>query len=206
MVKSDPYRANTKVWRSKAARRLREAAGGPRSMHQAVSTVAAELLCGVTAPPTDLDAVARKVNVACFLGDDIAGSGELRSGDAGLIIVYSNYLSKARQRFTIAHEIAHAYFESNWVDLSQSSKEIEQLCDMIAAEILMPTPAVSERIKGGLSIEMILEVARSFRVSMSAAAIRCSELKRATVFEANERSVTWGCGFVRKGRVRPASR
>jgi hypothetical protein len=72
---------------------------------------------------------------------------------------------------------------------------------MIAAEILMPSTVVGEWIEEQLSIEKILEVARTFGVSLAAAAIRCSELTRATAFEVSETSVTWGCGIVRKGRV-----
>ena len=137
-------------------------------MLKAVSVVVAELMSGIAVPPADLDAAARKVNVDRCFPEDIAGSGELRRAGAGFAIVYSSYLSKPRQRFTIAHEIAHAYFECNWPDLPHPSKEIEQLCDMIAAEILMPTSAVTDRIERELSIEKILELARTFGVSLSA--------------------------------------
>jgi len=194
-------RIGRRGWRSKAALYLFAEAGSPPTMSDAVRIVVERLMNGISCPPTDLDAVSRKVNVVRCVEEDIAGSGELRSTDSGLTITYSTFLSPTRRRFTIAHEIAHAYFEDNWTDLARPGREVEQLCDMIAAEILMPTRPLSERIAEPLTMEAILQVARSFRVSLSAAAIRCSELKRTTVFEANNKSVTWARGVVRKGRI-----
>jgi hypothetical protein len=166
-----------------------------------ITTVVSNLLEDVSCPPTDLSAIEKKVNVYSCVAEDIAGSGELRRDETGLRIVYSCYLSKPRRRFTIAHEIAHAYFESRWPDLPRPNKEVEQICDMMAAEILMPGCRVLEMIKGKFRLERIFEVARTFQVSLSAAAIRCAHLRSATVFEVDAGKVTWGSGFVRPGSI-----
>jgi hypothetical protein len=170
-------------------------------MAEAITTIATGLLEGVSHPPTDLSAIERKVSVYSCVAEDIAGSGELRRDESGLRIVYSCYLPKPRRRFTIAHEIAHAYFESCWPDLPRPNKEVEKICDMMAAEILMPSSHVLEIIKGEFRLDRIFEIARTFQVSLSAAAIRCARLKSVTVFEVNGGKVTWGSGLVRRGSI-----
>jgi hypothetical protein len=192
---------NLKAWRSRAARCLTEAAGNPKTMAKAITSIVSDLLAGVSCPPTDLSAIEKKVGVYSCVAEDIAGSGELRRDASGLRIVYSCYLSKPRRRFTIAHELAHAYFETCWPDLPRPSKEVEQICDMMAAEILMPSSHVLELIKGEFQLERIFEVARTFQVSLSASAIRCAHLKCVTVFEVTCRKVTWGSGLVRRGSI-----
>jgi hypothetical protein len=192
---------NSKTWRSRAARCLIEAAGNPKTMAEAMTTIVSGLLEGVPGPPTDLSAIERKVSVYSCDSEDIAGSGELRRDESGLRIVYSCYLSKPRRRFTIAHELAHAYFETCWPDLLRPSKEVEQMCDMMAAEILMPRSQVLTRIKDEFRLERVFEIARTFQVSLSASAIRCAHLKSVTVFEVNGGKVTWGSGIVRRGSI-----
>jgi Zn-dependent peptidase ImmA (M78 family) len=193
--------SKSKTWRSRAARCLTEAAGNPKTMASAITSIVSDLLDQVPCPPTDLSAIERKVGVYSCVAEDIAGSGELRRDESGLRIVYSCHLPKPRRRFTIAHELAHAYFETRWPGLPGPSKEVEQLCDMMAAEILMPSAHVLELIKGGLRLEQVFETARAFDVSLSASAIRCANLKSVTVFEVNGGRVTWGSGSVRRGSV-----
>jgi hypothetical protein len=170
-------------------------------MTKAITSIVSDLLAGVPCPPTDLSAIERKVGVYSCVAEDIAGSGELRRDESGLRIVYSCYLSKPRRRFTIAQELAHAYFESRWPDPPRPSKEVEQICDMMAAEMLMPSSQVLELIKGDFRLERVFEVARTFQVSLSASAIRCAHLKCVTVFEVTGRKVTWGSGLVRRGSI-----
>ena len=170
-------------------------------MAKAITSIVSGLLEGVSCPPTDLSAIEKKVSVYSCVAEDIAGSGELRRDEAGLRIVYSCYLAKPRRRFTIAHELAHAYFETCWPDLPRPSKEVEQLCDLMAAEILMPSSHVLELIKDEFRLERIFEIARTFQVSLSASAIRCAHLKSVTVFEVNGSKVTWGSGLVRRGSI-----
>jgi hypothetical protein len=170
-------------------------------MANAIKSIVSDLLEQVPCPPTDLSAIERKVSVYSCVAEDIAGSGELRRDESGLRIVYSCHLSKPRRRFTIAHELAHAYLETRWPGLPRPSKEVEQLCDMMAAEILMPSAHLLEHTKGELRLERIFDIARTFEVSLSASAIRCAHLKSATAFEVDRGKVIWGSGSVRRGSV-----
>jgi hypothetical protein len=205
MVTASPVRKR-RAWRTKVARNLMEATGNPLSMTKAVSRVGEELLEGVQCPPTDLDAVAAKVSILACIAEDMAGSGQLRRDDVGLTIAYSRFLSKPRRRFTIAHEIAHAYLETRWRGLSRPSNEVELLCNMIAAEVLMPQARVINHLRHSrLKLDRIFEIAQVFQVSLSAAAIRCAELRSATVFEVEGANVSWSSGIVRKGKVQRLS-
>jgi hypothetical protein len=198
MVDSSRIRGS-KIWRTQAARAVFELAGNPSSMGAALQTVVKRLLDGVTCPPTDLDAVACKVRVSRCVPDDIAGSGELRREGSDFVIAYSQYLPVSRRRFTIAHEIGHAFFEVTWGNLPKPGKEVERLCDMLAAEILMPREVLAPFIDRHLSLQAVRDVARAFRVSLSSAAIRCAEFKGAISFEVQANRVVWGSGIAKRG-------
>jgi IrrE N-terminal-like domain len=170
-------------------------------MSIAVQVVVARLLEGIDCPPTDLEALAKKVGISQCIEGDIAGSGELRKSGPTYTIVYSQFLPKSRQRFTIAHEIGHAFINKAWGGSFRPGKEVERLCDMMAAEILMPQPAVLEFTRNGVSIGTISKIARTFEASFASAAIRCAELEGLSVFEVERNRVLWSWGIVRKGPV-----
>ena len=190
---------DSKAWRSHAARSLLEFAGNPKSMSAAVEAAGRQLLDGVACPPTDLDTVARKLGITRCLSEDIAGSGELRREGSTYVIAYSPHLSGASQRFTIAHEISHAFFDTTWKNLPKPGKEVERLCDMMAAEILMPGEVLARFMDDDLSLRVVRDVARTFGASLSSAAIRCAEFRGATSFEVQKNRVVWGSGVARRG-------
>jgi Zn-dependent peptidase ImmA (M78 family) len=80
--------------------------------------------------------------------------------------------SKAAQIFTFAHELAHIWIGQEGVsnpDLYRRTppSQIEQICNAIAAEILVPADEFKSRwnAKRGTTLEKSEELARSFRVS-----------------------------------------
>src|SRR6266487_2639897 len=108
-----PMAQKHKEWKSAAARRLLSLAGSTRSVEEAISIIASRLLHGVSCPPTDLEAIMPRLNVTrCEADADLPISGELRKDTDGLRIVVSAHLSPARRRWTIAHELGHAVFET----------------------------------------------------------------------------------------------
>jgi len=189
-------------WTSAAARRLLGIAGNPATVEEAVRIVADRLLDGVSCPPTDLHAIATRLNISTFQAEDLPVSGELRREGSGFTVVYSSSLSPGRRQFTVAHEIAHAIFESSGPNCPRVGKELERLCDKIAAELLMPRKLFLECAGPAVSIGKLFELARTFRLSLSATAIRCAELKGVSVFEVEGDRVTWGHGIIRRGPVK----
>lgn len=167
------------------------------SVEEAVPVVVASVLSGIPSPPTNLEAVAERLGVVQISGEELSISGELRRERAGLKIVYSSMLPPGRRRFTIAHELGHAIFETTGPGCPRSGKELERLCDMLAKELLMPTDKFKARLQGPLSLEKLNTLAREFDASLASTAIRCAELRDVSVLEVENGIVMWSRGRVR---------
>ena len=155
--------------------------------------------CGFTGPPIDVEYVARhlRLNVAyAYLGPDVSGL-LISRGDVAAIAIQAKD-PKNRQRFTIAHEIAHYYLRHQFepgehvhVDHghaitprnSKSSagvdlKEIE--ANQIAACLLMPSKMLQGRIRRVRAPQLrdshVTLLASEFGVSEQAMTIRLSTL------------------------------
>ena len=194
-------RRKTKSWSSAAARRLKSLAGNPSTIQEAVETVASKLLEDIPCPPTSLDDLKSRLNVRAF--ERVEGlpiSGELRRDGAGFIIAYASSLSPGRRRFTIAHELSHAIFETSGPNCPRHGKELEQLCDMLAAELLLPRKIFIQHVGSNFRPETIYQVARRFDTSVMATAMRFYTVYRASVFQVENGRVAWGVGAIRHHR------
>ncbi len=188
--------------RGVGAKRLLASAGNPSTIEEAIRLVVKDLLQDVTVAPTDLESLKYRLNIKEFCAEDVPFSGELRRNGKRLKIIYSIHLSEERRRFTIAHEMGHALLEKTGRNCPKSGSDIERLCDMLAAEILMPKDVFLEKIGCDLSIGRLFELKRIFRASLLAVAFRCFEFKGASVFEVENNNIRWGCGLVKKGPFR----
>jgi IrrE N-terminal-like domain len=188
-------------WTSAAARRLLQLADNAKSIEEAAEKVVGKFLEGVGTAPTDLETLATRLNIEAFAEADMPFSGELRRDGAGFTIVYSRFLSPARRRFTIAHEMGHAIFEGTGPNCPRQGAELERLCDLLAAEILMPRQVFLQHAIGKPSVGQIMDLARRFQTSISSTARRYAELRNLTVFQVEDGEVLWSVGVVRKGAV-----
>jgi len=187
-----------KAWKSVSARRLLSMAGDPPKIEDAIETVAARVLEGIRCPPTDLLTLASRLGIAAVYADDIPGSGLLRREEGQTFVVYSSTLSAVRSRFTIAHEIAHLIVDRDYRGhFVRKGRELERLCDMLAAELLMPRSVFRQHAGKAPSLQTVFELAKVFGTSLAATAIRCCELGRASVFEVEDGMVTWSRGLIR---------
>jgi Zn-dependent peptidase ImmA (M78 family) len=186
-------------WKSAAARKLIELSGGAKTIEQAIEAMVSKLLEAVPFPPTELDVLAKLLGVVDICNESLAVSGELRRLKNGFQIICSADLDAGRRRFTIAHEIGHVVLASCGTKCS-GAKELERLCDKIAAEILMP--AVLFRSHWGVnpSIADVFRIMKLFQTSLSATATRAHELCGAAAFEIRDRSVTW-CKGIRSAEL-----
>jgi len=107
-------------------------------------------------------------------------SGKLQKNERGSFSIYVNERHpKGRQRFTIAHEIAHFVWHADWIEdgivddglyRSEFSNAIEAKANSYAVDILMPWHLIDEAIKqGGDTVE---KLANMFDVSKSTISIR----------------------------------
>jgi IrrE N-terminal-like domain len=188
---------------SAAARRVFQMAGTDTSIEDAVRIVAAKYTRDVNCPPTDLDAIARALNIHEIVPEDLAMSGELRRNGKGFKLVYSAYLSPGRKRFTIAHEIGHAIILGSGPRAPRTGQELERICDMIAVELLMPeTVFVSAATTTEPSAQAVRELAAKFHTSLAATGIKYARLKGVSVFQVGQdERVMWASGVVKLGTL-----
>ena len=186
---------------SAAERRIRALAPSAATLADAVREVVAELVQGVTCPPTDLSEVANRMDVREISYESFPGSGELHKDGDGYRIICSVDQPRSRQRFTIAHELAHVILERTGRNAPRAGDSVERVCDMVAAECLMPTAVFGERLSAVPQLDEVMELARIFDTSITATAIRCAQLRRVCVFGVSGQRVIWGYGGVRPGAV-----
>jgi len=105
-------------------------------------------------PPVDLRGLARELGLpvkAATLPPKI--SGEIRPGDEGYVIRVSRHDSHGRQRFTVAHEIAHFLLHRDLIGdgitddalyRSNQTDSVEAEANRLAADILMPADLLND--------------------------------------------------------------
>jgi hypothetical protein len=150
---------------------------------------------GLAGPPVDVLALAREVGItlrpsaegwdaSIAKRDDLTvttAPTDLRSRAQQLVIDYDPSRSRGRLRFSIAHELAHACFPDvgtktrhrsalGAVERAASSNEweLELLCNVIAAELVLPADAVDGLLDVPLDIDFLMETRRRWDVSTEA--------------------------------------
>jgi Zn-dependent peptidase ImmA (M78 family) len=170
----------------------------PWRRKEAVSKAIRELLAraGATSTPVDLRRVAEAQGVTHIEETDLGTlDGCLIPTTDGFVIKINSRMPDRRRRFSLAHEIAHTLLRSapagckhrtlatsTTVSRPRSRHREERLCDMLAAEILMPEIPFQRWISHAeASIRAIEATATHFEVSLQAAAIRFGEMVDAMV-------------------------
>ena len=126
--------------------------------------------------PVDLDRLARCVGVTAIRYVDLPLDGLLWPSPEGSTIMLNTNHPRVRQRFSCAHEIAHAILRpgnpaARHFDSVSTSVEVQ--CDRVASVLLMPNPQFQNRLRAyGSSITAIPRLAKTFLTSIRATAIR----------------------------------
>lgn len=143
----------------------------------------------------DIIQVARKVGIEVFEADDNTINAEIRylAPDKFEIVVNTDH-SLNRQRFSIAHELAHFILHRDVIqDMgsmnraptpnNQELSQMEEAADSLAGELLMPELLIQEFLlqipldnRNPLQVETVQIIANKFKVSIVAAAIRLRTL------------------------------
>lgn len=149
---------------------------------------------GWQGPPFDPFWLARYLGLSVVPHDDVMDA-RVQTDDSGKVeIQYNPNLPRNRIRFSIAHEIAHTLFHDHVKTtrnrggerLRPDDWQLELLCNVSAAEILMPAGPALELAQAPTNIEEILRGRKKFDVSIEALLIRIAKLtdKPLTVFVA----------------------
>ena len=144
---------------------------------------------GWTGPPFDPFALAGLLNIKVVPRTDL---GQLTQ-DARIVpgpgqkltIEYNPDKSPSRIRFSICHEIAHSFFpncgeqvRNRFVhgQIQETDRELELLCNLGAAELLMPIGSFRDVARGDITIDRILDLRKKYLVSTEAVLLRTVKL------------------------------
>jgi len=144
---------------------------------------------GWDGPPFDPFALAGLLNIKVVPRTDL---GQLTQ-DARIVpgpgpkltIEYNPDKSPSRIRFSICHEIAHSLFRDcgdevrNRVahaQVNQTDRQLELLCNLGAAELLMPIGSFRDVVSDDITIDHVLELRKKYFVSTEAVLLRTVKL------------------------------
>lgn len=177
-------------WQTAAAQRVRQVAG-LEDIDRAVEKIAERLVDGLAGPPTDLEALARRMDVTDIRRDEtMLVPGELRETGDGLVVFLLPGLSKTRRRFTLAHELGHVFFERTG-RRPNPSQELERLCDKFAAAFLMPQRVFLAKSGRRPGLARVRELRQLFDTGLLATLGRVSDIYRYRAAELRGDEVVW---------------
>src|SRR5260370_27083230 len=142
---------------------------------------------GWNGPPFDVFELANILGFTVLPCDSIRDARLVPAGQNRYQIEYNPNQAPARIRFSIAHEIAHTFFEDcrervrNRVAQNQMAGDdwqLEMLCNVGAAEILMPMGSFPEVGEAEFSVDQLLRLRERFQVSTEAVLLRSLKLSR----------------------------
>lgn len=163
---------------------------GKRRPEEAIVARSRGLLAelGRTEPPVPLEALAFLQGIRKITRADIPFDACLVPVDDGFRVDLCKYHGKARQNFSITHEIAHTFLMEHEPSLRAPKREkgigessnygvVERLCDIAAAELLLPESLFAKDVwQCGPSLDSIVYLSARYGASLSATAWRFAEM------------------------------
>lgn len=141
-------------------------------------------LMGIGLRPHFDVADARLVTEAASTGESAGDDAPLARfipSDAKLVIEYNPTRPRGRLRYSVAHELAHAFFPDAAEEsrhrtytgavealAADDSWQLELLCNVAAAEILMPAAAIEGVVNSATDIDFLMTQRARFHVSTEA--------------------------------------
>ncbi|WP_234050731.1 MULTISPECIES: ImmA/IrrE family metallo-endopeptidase [unclassified Xanthobacter] len=137
--------------------------------------------------PVKLGAIAERLGVKVLLSTLPRGtSGQIAQEDGEFVIRINRHEAKHRQRFTLAHELAHFLLHKDRVEAEGGWSEnvllrsgqpanIEYEANRLASDLVIPSTALAEataEYSGPMTSEIIEDLARRFGVSTAAMEIK----------------------------------
>ena len=139
-------------------------------------------LLAASGPPTDLAKFGESLGVVEVERKELKVDGMVLPKGAGYKIILHSKKAAVRSRFSWAHEIGHIIVQSGSLAKPQfrgaplSHKQLERLCDSIAAEILMPEEQFREHMdQQHLGLAAVQSLASIFESSVLSTAIRFTD-------------------------------
>lgn len=177
--------AVTKFWTNESVRAL----AGDRDPVEVVTDRARELVFealeeGWEGPPYDPFQLAELRRIPLVPREDLYDA-RIVSRDGRTQIEFNPTRPRGRVRFSVAHELAHTFFPDYEKAIRYRSRpepapddewQLELLCNLAAAELLMPIGSFMDLEDEPLKIERLMELRKKFDVSTEALLLRIVKL------------------------------
>lgn len=140
------------------------------------STIYKAIENGWLGPPYDPFQLAEYLKVPVTPTEYVLDARTVPVQGGGVRVEYNPNRPLARTRFSIAHEIAHTLFpdcaysirnRSTHTSMADDEWQLEMLCNMGAAEILMPAGSLKQAIEN-VTFDGLLELRQQYSVSAEA--------------------------------------
>jgi O-acetyl-ADP-ribose deacetylase (regulator of RNase III) len=151
---------------------------------RARSLVLAAIDKGWTGPPFDPLTLGDILKISFVPRSDVRDARTVAAGDS-FCIEYNPTRPRARVRYSIAHEIAHTLFpdcheqirnRAQHTEIIGDDWQLEALCNIAAAEFLMPIGSLGAVEPNILSIDKVLDLRQEYDVSTEAILLRATRL------------------------------
>lgn len=141
---------------------------------------------GWSGPPFDPLVLADLLEIEVVPREDVREAQTVPTDQGKPRIEYNPTRPKGRLRYSLAHEIAHTIFP-DWADrvrrraphseLEGDDWQLEALCNIAAAEFVMPIGSFTDLATPAVGIDVLLEEQKRYEVSMEAILIRAVHLR-----------------------------
>lgn len=143
---------------------------------------------GCAGPPFDAFQLAALAGLNVVARSDISDARTIPSSTSGsFVIEFNPNRPKHRIRYSICHEIAHTLFRDcgnrvrhrlTHADMTGDDWQLESLCNIAAAELLMPIGSFPELESNRFNIDAVLDLRKRFDVSVEAVLLRSVHLAK----------------------------
>lgn len=140
---------------------------------------------GLPGPPFDPFDLAAHLDIPVVPREDIRDARTVPAAPGKVTIEFNPNRPRARVRYSIAHELAHTLFpdcveriqnRAVRAEMTRHDAELELLCNVGAAEFLMPIGSFPELEGQSLTIDHLMELRRAYDVSTEALLLRVVKL------------------------------
>jgi len=153
---------------------------------------------GWSGPPFDPFQLAEFLKIRVVPNEEVIDARILPAPNQRFVIEFSPNRPRGRVRFSIAHELAHTLFPDckEFVRERQAHRksrnddwQLEMLCNLAAAEILMPIGSFPDLRRESLNIDHLMQLRKKYDVSSEALLLRAIKLTEEPcfVFSSSER-------------------
>jgi O-acetyl-ADP-ribose deacetylase (regulator of RNase III) len=140
---------------------------------------------GWSGPPFDPILLAGYLNIPVVAHEEVNDARTVPVKGSEVRIEYNPNRPRGRMRYSIAHEIVHTFFPDCAAQIRNRSKrdgtkgddwQLELLCNLGAAELLMPIGSFSSLKDGSVGVDRLMDLRKGFDVSSEAIFLRAVRL------------------------------